>query len=42
MRASAIIAQGLSDPDTLAAAQARIEELRADMNIWHLWMQSTL
>jgi hypothetical protein len=42
MRASAIIAQGLSDPDTLAAAQARIEELRANMDIWHLWMQSTL
>ncbi|MBN1877866.1 MAG: hypothetical protein JXA33_26835 [Anaerolineae bacterium] len=39
---AAIITRGLSTQEMLAAAQARIEALRADTEIWHLWMQSTL
>ncbi|MBN2001738.1 MAG: hypothetical protein JXA21_00160 [Anaerolineae bacterium] len=38
----AILAQGLATPDLLATAQAHIETLRADADIWRLWLQSRI
>lgn len=36
-----LVAQGLTNAETWAAAQARVEALRADHDVWQWWMQST-
>lgn len=37
-----IVARGLADRETLAAAQERMESLRADPDMWRAWMAETM
>lgn len=37
-----IVARGLADQATLDALQMRVDALRADPEIWHLWVQSAI
>jgi hypothetical protein len=41
-RPAQLLAQGLADADTLTAMEARLAELRANRDIWHLWVSTTL
>ncbi|MBN1920782.1 MAG: hypothetical protein JW892_06020 [Anaerolineae bacterium] len=40
--AAAIVERGLTDANTLAAAEARLAELRADPDIWQIWVENTI
>ena len=40
--AAEVVARGLASDETVAAAQSRLEHLRADRDVWQAWMTATL
>jgi hypothetical protein len=37
-----IVAQGLADRETLAAVQRQMDAFRADPDVWHVWVSTTM